>query len=275
MTKVFAGNAAVGLHVDSRQPQAGMTMGGISIVQELLALGIDAKGARHLGWAKRCPAPPRCRAPGILKTGFTLVEVMLALTISSFILTAAFGTFRISMDVSKRAGVRRNALENCRSALGIISRDLAGAFLSSTETWSLFVGEDASVGDLNTDTLAFTAMVNSPERTGERTSDYAEVEYYVDMDPDTPEEWLVRRYDCRPDDDLREGGITSLAGYQVVSLEVWYFTEGEWAFEWDSQKELPTVVRVEISAIIDPKRGLDSNNLVTLSSIVWLPHSQA
>jgi general secretion pathway protein J len=208
------------------------------------------------------------------KSGFTLVEVMLALTISSLILTAAYGTFRISMDVSKRASARREALENCRSALGVICRDLAGAFLSSTEKWSLFVGEDAQSGDLNVDTLAFTAVVNSPERSGERTSDYTEVEYYIDTDPETPEEWLVRRYDCRPDEDLREGGITSLAGYQVASLDVWYFKGGDWGVDWDSQKELPTAVRVEVSALIDPQKGLVPSNLVTLSSIVWLPHSQ-
>jgi general secretion pathway protein J len=208
------------------------------------------------------------------KSGFTLVEVMLALTISSLILTAAYGTFRISMDVSKRAGARREALENCRSALGVICRDLAGAFLSSTEEWSLFAGEDATLGDLSIDTLAFTAVVNSPERTGERTSDYAEVEYYVDVDPETPEEWLVRRYDCRPDEDLREGGITSLAGYQVVSLDVWYFSGGDWGVEWNSRKELPTAVRVDLSAVIDPKKSFVPSNLITLSSIVWFPHSQ-
>jgi hypothetical protein len=50
VTRVFAGNATVELRVDSRQPQAGMTIGGISIVEEVLSLGIKpAKVGRQRG----------------------------------------------------------------------------------------------------------------------------------------------------------------------------------------------------------------------------------
>lgn len=208
------------------------------------------------------------------KSGFTLAEVMVALTVSSIVITSAVSTLQIGMDVSRKTGLKRNSLENCRSALDVICRDLRGAHLSSNQSWSLFRGENAQDGDLDLDTLSFTSLVNNPHRTGERTSDYAEVGYYIDRDPGTLEEWLVRRYDAGPDDDPLEGGNTSLAGYQTAAMDVWYFKDGEWWTEWDSRQDLPTAVRISISTLIDPDRDVMPSNLITLSAIVWLPYGE-
>lgn len=204
-------------------------------------------------------------------TGFTLIELITAVTISGFILTAALGTFRMATQIHRRGEARREATENCRGALDLISRDLTGAFLSSDQQLALFFGEDLSSDGLEIDSLRFTTLVNNPLRTGEATGDLAEVEYYIDADPGTPERWLVRRYNPYPRSGMRRGR-TVLAGRNVVALEVLYFSSGEWVTTWQSRKQLPRAVYVMVSALIDPQRGTEESNQISLSNVVWLPY---
>jgi len=215
----------------------------------------------------------RVRRPAARPTaGFTLIELMTAIAISGAILGAALGTFRMATHIYRRAEARREALESCRSALELIRRDLTGAFLSSDREVSLLFGDDLQSGDADLDTLRLTSLVNNPLRTGGATSDLAEVEYYIDNDPNTPERWLIRRYNPFPRSGLGRGK-PALAGRHIVGMEIMYFSEGEWLTSWRSRSNLPRAVYVVLSALIDPEGETEEGNLLSLSDVVWLPHA--
>lgn len=202
-----------------------------------------------------------------------MIELMTAVAISGIILGAALGSFRMATRMYQRSEARREALDSCRGALELISQDLVGAFLSSDRSVAFFSGEDLKAGnELDVDSLRLTTLVNNPLRLGGPSSDLAEVEYYVDADPGTPERWLVRRYNPYPRCGMGKGR-TALAGLHVAALELLYFSNGEWLTSWQSRTRLPRAVYVMVGAMIDPEGVAEDVNMVYLSNIVWLPYA--
>ena len=109
---------------------------------------------------------------------------------------------------------------------------------------------------LSADTLTFLATVNDPTKTGPGTSDVAEVQYYLDMDDSTPEQWLLRRVDVTPDIDPFSGGMVALLGPKVLSLDFQFYDGSTWWTTWDSAEEIPVAVNITIG-FFTPKTPTD------------------
>jgi general secretion pathway protein J len=187
--------------------------------------------------------------------GFTLVEVLIALAITSVVGALLAGSFR-SLDraneIVREQGDRYGA---SRVALTRLARELSMAFLSDhfdakqyRDRPTLFVGRE--------DTLLFTTMAHERLWLDARESEQAVVEYLLDDDPDHREEKaLFRREKARIDGEPDRGGRRDLVADRVTGLRFQYWdpSRKDWVREWSTRStehvsELPLRVRVELEA---------------------------
>jgi len=195
-------------------------------------------------------APPR------LPRGFTLIEVMIAVSITAVIGAMALGAFQ-------RANAARVAVEQqdervagARATLGRMARELEGAFLSDhfdrvrfRDRPTVFKGRDG--GDR--DSILFATMAHTRSLRDAKESDASVVEYAVDGDPDEPGAYaLFRREKVRIDDEPDRGGTRALLLRHVSGFDVsyWDWQKQEWARDWSTapgdRTLLPTRVRVKL-----------------------------
>ncbi len=205
-------------------------------------------------------------------SGFTLVEVVLATTISALVLAGAYASLATILSAYRIQEGQYANTDKARLILSRMREDLAAAFLSPHQAMTRFVGTDNQNGTFSTDTLTFISTVNNSAHTGGGTSDLAEIQYYIDMDDSTEEKWLVRRFDATPDMDPFSGGELALLGPQALSLNFEYFDGAAWWPTWDSAEEIPIAVNVTVG-IFEPKQlGEEPNetNVTHYSKLIWL-----
>lgn len=106
---------------------------------------------------------------------------------------------------------------------------------------------------LDQDSLRFTATANDPRSHEQPSYDLIEIAYYIDIDPTTQEEGLIRAVGLLPG--LLSDGAT-VDGEQKVSMlsqNIWmlnfrYFDDAnsEWLDEWQDFEKLPAAVEVTV-----------------------------
>jgi general secretion pathway protein J len=188
--------------------------------------------------------------------GFTLIEVMIAVSITAVIGAMALGAFQRAHAARVAVEQQDERVAGARAALGRISRELEGAFLSDhfdrvrfRDRPTVFKGRDG--GDR--DTLLFATMAHTRALRDAKESDASVVEYSVDADPDLPGAYaLFRREKVRIDDEPDRGGTRTLLLRNVTAFDVtyWDWQKQEWVRDWATAPGdrllLPTRVRVKL-----------------------------
>ncbi len=181
------------------------------------------------------------------RSAFTLVELLMATTLTAMVMGGAFLSLSIVLKAYKDQSSRSNLSEISRLILERMRTDIKSTFLSPHADRTRFVGMDEQVDEFEADTLTFISSVNDPKKMGGvGTSDLAEIQYYIDHDPGTPERWLLRRFDATPDDDPFTGGEVALLGPRAVFLDFKYFDGEEMLPMWDSDEGLPLSITVTL-----------------------------
>jgi general secretion pathway protein J len=184
--------------------------------------------------------------------GFTLIELMIAVTITGFIGVVIGGSYT-QLDRAATAvrdqSARASAL---RLSMARLTRELSMAFISEhydrkrfRDRPTLFKGQD--------DTVLFTTMAHVRRYQDTAESDQAVVEYLVERDPATGEEALYRREKLIIDDEADRGGRKDLVADHVTKLNLRYWdrVRKEWVREWSTRSsermnELPQRVKIEL-----------------------------
>ncbi|MCK5557449.1 MAG: prepilin-type N-terminal cleavage/methylation domain-containing protein, partial [Candidatus Hydrogenedentes bacterium] len=86
------------------------------------------------------------------RKGFTLIEILVAMTIFSVVMTAVYAGFNTGVKVWKRGERDMQAFRDARVMLALMSRELRCAF---PEAGHLFYGEDKRSGKRSTDRIEF------------------------------------------------------------------------------------------------------------------------
>jgi general secretion pathway protein J len=204
--------------------------------------------------------------------GFTLVELMMAATLTTLVLGGAFVSLSVVLQAYKLHGSKSNSADMANLIFERMRMDLASTFLSPHNAVTRFVGTDLMAEELPSDTLTFISTVNNPIETGEGSSDLTEIQYYIDMDEATPERWLLRRYDPTPDMDPFSGGTIALLGPKVCMLDFQYFDGDMWWPTWDSVQEIPICVNVTIG-VFEPQNIWETptpENVEQFSTTIWI-----
>lgn len=230
------------------------------------------------------------------RRGFTLIELMVAMTIFSFLLAAVYFTFRTAQRCVSEADRQSDSNQETRAVLEQLTHDLANLYplkLTQTETSSEQTGPaspeeglspnqlafnheddtDAS-NDLDLDSLSFVSAATDPAAAQTVCSDLAEITYYVDQDDSTPEEGLVRTVNRLPGlaADPVQPSVTELCP-EVVSLNFrfWDDQSGDWVDTWDTPDTLPPLLEVTLGIV---RRAGEETEQPTVVQTIIEPRSQ-
>jgi prepilin-type N-terminal cleavage/methylation domain-containing protein len=212
-----------------------------------------------------------------LKKGhaFTLVELMVAMTVTSLILGAAFSALFAGLKSYTTCAYETDVLAVMQRSLDRIFEDVSGCYLKGKGTRFLVVSEileTDNFGDIPMDSLLVTSNVGKMDWGRKLQSDMAEVEYKVDNDPETPARWLIRRLDNPADSNLKDGGEIHLVGPNVVGIQIEAFDGKSWLEEWDSETEYPQALRITLFMLPSPTYGRPKK-VESFRSTTWIPRS--
>jgi len=181
------------------------------------------------------------------KSGFTLVEVIVASTIGAFIALVAVGTLRVISTSAEMLDNNIDVAAEVRFASKIIAADLMNLYRDSSLENTKLVGTVGQTTQGSISCLTLYTVGRTKARVDQPEGDVYEVEYYIIRDEE--KSVLCRRLWPNPDKDTPPGGILSVIAENVDDFQVRYFDGQEWQNEWpEEMQSLPELVEVSIQA---------------------------
>ena len=204
-------------------------------------------------------------------SGFTLLEVLLAMAILSVIMTVIYASFSTAGKNVEQAETIRDESDIARTLINRLSDDLSNAYLNSAmnspKVLTVFYGkkEEIEAGDekIRHDSVSFTTLTNW-RRPDSKETELWEVGYFFKERPDGQGFTLFRKEkrELSKDVPALEGGVEYEITDRVESLQFTYSQNGStWTDTgWDSRsssfgQKLPKVVEIAIA--------LDNGNVYT------------
>lgn len=203
-------------------------------------------------------------------SGFTLMETLAAVLITSLVVTLALGAYFQIAETAERATQRLRDDLHAATILDRISEDLESSVLlvkpesvdPLSHPWYFVAESRESFG--GSDAMRFISRRSRSYRPDAHTSDFAQVAYQVTTDDDglqTLHRWLSPGLPVTfdpafpPVDDERSMLLgEGLSGFRLRFLD----GEGEWVSAWDStqlERSSTLPVSVEIAFDLGPPRG--------------------
>ncbi len=184
--------------------------------------------------------------------GFTLLEILLAVTIFAVVITTVYGALRAVL--SKNEAIRQGSdiYEMARICLNRIVFDLTSVYVESPPLYKppgfteppdpyCFVGEESYVGAKKFSRLRFASTAHLP-MAGRPEKGIAEIVYYVKEREEPQSDCVLKRADalCSYDEKYRfeEKDTDPVLCEQVEDFSLTYFDEEGEAYEkWDSDSD--------------------------------------
>lgn len=188
------------------------------------------------------------------KAGFTLLEVMIALSILAAISISIFGVTSQTLNSKSSTEERDEINHSATLALGKMAEDLNMAYIVNSKD---LLGQDFD-GDLGfqgtEERVDFVSFSHLRYLQNAKETESAELSYYLEPMPDEPgKRMLMRRESTQIDKNLQEGGnaIPLLEGVDSIKLEYYDDKSKEWKRSWDTRSvdfgsKLPAAVKVTI-----------------------------
>lgn len=198
------------------------------------------------------------------RTGFTLVEVLVASTIGAFIALVSIGALRAVTASTEIIEKNINTAAELSFASKMLKRDLVNIYRDKDRKNMRLIG---MADESNNGYLVFYTIGRAKARAAEPEGDMYEVEYYLLADED--KSVLMRRLWPNPNEEFEPGGILTAIAENIEVFEVRYFDGEEWGYEWPEEMEiLPLLVEINIVA-----KQTEPGQLTTNSIIVNLTRS--
>jgi prepilin-type N-terminal cleavage/methylation domain-containing protein len=179
--------------------------------------------------------------------GFTLLELLLALSISGIVVGAAYALFRAGQSLASRAEALAEVCRSARAALRTLEADLRAAVRPSRAFDAGFRGTKGGTEALRRDRVELVTATGAV-RGG---IDLGAVAYWIEEATPGRARGLVRERRAALTAETIEAGrpenVEEVAP-EVVGLGLRYFDEGEWREEWDSAAvgKLPRAVEATL-----------------------------
>ena len=191
--------------------------------------------------------------PGRSHRGFTLVEVMVAGVITTFLLGS------MSMSLSQLAKAKASTTQRLAAhlradaALESLRREIVSVIRSDDLFWSRLLLEDdaisSSVGRLDRDEILVFSTRFRPIHPVEFSGEGMEYESQFRIEDDELGPVLWHRRDAVPDEYPRGGGTATPLVDGLISLSIEAYDGQQWYEQWDSDLDgLPMAIRVTVAA---------------------------
>ena len=209
-------------------------------------------------------------------TGFTLVELITAMTVTVMISGATVAMFRSVHGADERVE-RQSALQSeARAATRAIATALRNAYRPGDNKDQQLIGADDWLGDLPGDRISFFTISRRVVRRDRNESDVREVEFALMPPPDNDDAQALPQLMMRVDPTRNKrpdgGGVIQRVAANVIALNLQYHDGLTWRDEWPEQRRgWPMVVRVRL-IVADPR---DPRQTWAASRLVNFPHRRA
>ena len=212
------------------------------------------------------------------RRGFTLVEVMIALTILLGVSAALWRSMELTFDTKARVNGINDRYHEGRQTLARMSREVRSSLLvapvpeeqreEDPTMVTRFKGEDEKV--------YFATTAHLPLYANAHESDQCEMAYFLRPGDNRKTGYrgktLYRRESSRLDDDPEKGGAIwpVLHGVKRFRLEYWddtgEFSGENWKSSWDSDDDNLLPARLRITLVLESPEGGPDITLVAQAS---------
>ncbi len=190
------------------------------------------------------------------QAGFTLIEVMVAITVLAMASTLIWTAFAQTGKNKKVVEASNDRYHQGMVAMRRICADLAQAVITVNFNPQQPTFESAFMGrNEDPDTIDFMSFAHRRRLRDVHESDQCEIGYSVVEDPEDREiRNLVRRESRRVDDDPEKGGARLVLVEDVLEFDLQYYDAAmdQWEDEWDTTQvsgkpnQLPPQVRIRL-----------------------------
>ncbi|MBI5048566.1 MAG: prepilin-type N-terminal cleavage/methylation domain-containing protein [Deltaproteobacteria bacterium] len=179
--------------------------------------------------------------------GFTLLELLIAVSIMSVVLTALYGSFFSVLSSQEKIENELERTREIRRFLDIFSLEIQSSFFKDNNSRTIFAGGKKGSYNKPFSEVLFTAFTYPLIRGGYPVSDLLAVQYSVQENTD--EVLTLYKKTWNPYTGDGKDGLSAEVVEGVEGFEVSYFNGKDWAKTWDSslEKKLPEAVRVVIA----------------------------
>jgi len=198
-----------------------------------------------------------------LSRGFSLLEIMLALTIFAMVLTAIYASWMSILRATKVGSEAAADVQRSRIAMQTLEDSLscARSFAADVNHYS-FVGENGQSA-----TLSFVAhLPESFPRSG-KFGDLSvrRVTFSLEPGPDSQSQLVMRQNPILmdPDKDEVEHPVVLARDVKGFDMEFWDQKAGDWIEEWTQTNQMPLMIEVSLEF-----KGVNSVGKVSPSTIV-------
>jgi general secretion pathway protein J len=196
-------------------------------------------------------------------SGFTLIEIMLAMAILAFLTTIMWGSFSQTATNKRALEAAQERVHTARVALMRMSRELEMSYLAAETNASAYTRTFLTASSqAQVDELSFSTFAHQRLRGGLAEGDTSVITYYGERDPDDPRVTNLMRRETRR---LQAEDPKSLAGEAYVlcpdvarvKFSFYDFKKKEWERDWNTHtvgaEYLPSHVRITL--IVIDERG--------------------
>ena len=178
------------------------------------------------------------------RAGFTLIEVLVGVTVAALALTAGFATLAFISDSEQPVDQAAALALTGATTRGLLTSWLGEARLRVSRRGEYFQGLDGEDLGATGDELIFPTTASTPLGVGTTV-----VRLYIDNDDGTPERGLVAELTERVTDEPRVVELVPAAGsMQLRYLMPLEGTIGEWVDTWISDRSLPQAIEMVLEA---------------------------
>lgn len=202
--------------------------------------------------------------------GFTLIEMLVAATVSSVILVMVYTAYS-SVIKSVNYGKTASAYyESLNFALRRIDTDISNLYWQSEQKNLNLIctlrGGSSILSFVTSEHRDLKMLYNLKDQVP--VSDVHEVGFYLKQNPDSDSYDLIRRCSIGYDDSPLDGGSEETLLKNVKSLKFEFKYRSDWTPEWDSRetRRIPAVVKTAI-IVYTPSKGMEQYEFLSIPNI--------
>jgi len=197
-------------------------------------------------------------------SAFTLIEVMIAITLFSLVLAAIYSSWtliwrasRVSQAAAAQVQRERVAIHTIEDALTCIQ-----SFQASMRYYSFVINDDPPQ-------LDFTARLpdNFPRNGKFGDLNVRQLVFSLETGPNSEKDLMLRQ---KPilldmDEDEQKNPLVLARNVQTFKVECWDTNQAEWVTEWDNTNAIPPLIRVKL--VLGGNKNINDygNNAPTLA----------
>ena len=209
--------------------------------------------------------------PKTQHAGFTLVELIVATTLTTLVAGSTVAILRTTAAAKDRAHTQMELQQQARTAVLAIATALANADRYPDRD-ILFEGLDDWLNDMPADRIRFFTVSRKTIRSAQPESDIKECEFFLAQPPDKDWPLLMRRIDPTRNEPPDDGGVLECVAENVLSLNFLYHDGTVWLEDWpQGTRGWPLAVRIELTVLTETDRP----ETWTTSRTVSFPHRVA